>query len=38
LVVSTILFIRLGKSGGRLGRTVDSPTAESQKDGRLTSP
>ena len=38
LVISTILFIRLGKSGGRLGRTVDAHAARSQKDGRLASP
>jgi high-affinity iron transporter len=38
LVVSTILFIRMGKSGGRHSATVESHTASSHKDGRLASP
>jgi high-affinity iron transporter len=38
LVLSTILFIRLGKNGGHHGRTVDAHTARSQTDGRLTPP
>ena len=38
LVVSTILFIRVGKSGGRLGRTGESShMAGNQSDGRLAS-
>ena len=38
LVLSTILFIRVGKSGGRLGRTGESShLARSQSDGRLAS-
>jgi high-affinity iron transporter len=38
VVVSTILFIRVGKSGGRLGRTGESShLARSQSDGRLAS-
>jgi len=38
LVVSTILFIRVGKSGGRLGRTGErSHMAGNQSDGRLAS-
>jgi len=39
LVVSTILFIRVGKRGGRLARTGEnSHLAGSQSDGRLASP
>jgi high-affinity iron transporter len=38
VVVSTILFIRVGKSGGRLGRRGESShVAGSQSDGRLAS-
>jgi len=38
LVVSTILFIRVGKSGGRLGRTAESAhMVGNQSDGRLAS-
>jgi high-affinity iron transporter len=38
VVVSTILFIRVGKSGGRLGRAGESShVAASQSDGRLAS-
>jgi high-affinity iron transporter len=38
LVVSTILFIRLGKSGRRHGRPIDAPAPGNKQDGRLASP
>jgi high-affinity iron transporter len=37
LVVSTVLFIRLGKSG-RPRRTLESQATMHSKDGRITSP